>query len=445
MGLLSSSNLIGACISSIICFRYADAFGRKLEVQVAAALYITGAIVTAASPTLWGVYVGFVVYGLGIGFAMHAAPVYIAEISPAAVRGMLVSAKEAVIVLGIFAGFLAGYAFSGIEVVGWRYMVLISVAFALLMGTGIRYVPESPRFLVFYSVRNAGLVNEESLLQEARSALQFFRDAQSLEDVEEELQTMRSDIIESVGRESTKWTDAFAYPLPLLIGCGLVLLQQVTGQPSVLYYATSIFKDAGFGENAALSSTLVGLVKLLATLVTVWRVDSYGRRPLLFVGISMMAAALATIGTALLYRSCLDVDVSVQACDEARIILPQGWALATVAALMVYVSGYQVGFGPISWLIISEIFPVRVRGAALSVAAMVNFGANICVTLTFKSMQTTFTASGLFYVYLCLCLVSLMFVRSFVPETKGQTLEEIEKVMAVKQVGGASAGYGSTG
>merc|ERR1712113_66341 len=127
---------------------------------------------------------------------------------------------------------------------------------------------------------------------------------------------MRSDIVAAVGSIPARWNDAFNYPRPLLIGCGIVFLQQVTGQPSVLYFATNIFKSAGFGNGAALSSTGVGLVKLLATLVTVWRVDRYGRRLLLFVGIGMMAVALAILAIAFLYQTCSTPGISLDACAE---------------------------------------------------------------------------------------------------------------------------------
>merc|ERR1712217_861488 len=134
------------------------------------------------------------------------------------------------------------------------------------------------------------------------SALQFFRRASSPEDVDTELETLRGEIAASMGSEVVKWTDAFRYPKPLVIGCGFVFLQQVTGQPSVLYFATNIFKSAGFGSSAAISSVGVGLVKLLATLFTVWKVDQYGRRLLLFVGIGMMAVSLAVLGSAFMYQ-----------------------------------------------------------------------------------------------------------------------------------------------
>merc|ERR1719437_135542 len=175
-GFVSSLNLIGATLSSLICFRYADSIGRKAEVQIGAVLYFVGAAVAAASPVLWGIYIGLTLYGLGIGFAMHAAPVFIAEISPADVRGTLVSAKEAVVVTGIFLGFFIGFIFSGMESTGWRYMIAVSGMFALIMELGISFVPQSPRFLVLQAVRSRGLLGvDEALLKEAKESLRFFR------------------------------------------------------------------------------------------------------------------------------------------------------------------------------------------------------------------------------------------------------------------------------
>lgn len=432
-GFLSSLNLIGAVLSSLICFRFADDLGRKLEVQIGASLYIIGAVLAAASPVLWGTILGFGVYGLGIGFSMHAAPVFIAEISPANVRGTLVSAKEAVVVTGIFLGFLLGYIFSGMDQVGWRFMVISAVPFALVQGIGILFIPQSPRFLVLKAVMGQQsdrlLASNPNLMDQARTALLFFRRGTSPGEVDQELETMRQEIAASVGTDVAKWTDAFKYPMPLIIGCGLVFLQQVTGQPSVLYFATNIFKSAGFGDSAALSSVGVGLVKLLATLCTVWKVDQYGRRLLLFIGITMMALALAIIGTAFLFRECETPGVSLADCKDSEVGLPKPWAFATVGGLMFYVSGYQVGFGPIAWLMISEIFPLRVRGAALSLAAIVNFGSNILMTLTQEVLQKAVTPAGVFFGYLAMAFVSLAFVGFLVPETKGKTLEDIERML----------------
>jgi sugar porter (SP) family MFS transporter len=426
-GLFSSLNLIGATISSLVCFRFSDNLGRKLEVQLGAILYALGSIIAAASPNLIGNYVGFSIYGLGIGFAMHAAPVYIAEISPADIRGTMVSGKEAVVVLGIFLGFFFGWAFGDIETYGWRIGAFVPAVLALVMGVGISFIPQSPRFLVLRAVVNGDLLDCDSrTMQDARAALRFFRRADSLEGVSAECGLMHEEVSASVGTEVAKVTDAFKYPRPLLIGCGVVFLQQVTGQPSVLYFATNIFKSAGFGSLASIASVVVSAAKLIATLFTVWRVDQYGRRLLLFVGISMMALSLAVLGTAFNFQTCKG-GVAITDCREEDIELPQAWGVATVVALMVYVSGYQVGFGPIAWLLISEVFPLKVRGAALSVAAIVNFGSNITMTLTLPLTMKTFGSSVQFFIYLALAILSIAFVYFIVPETKGKTLEEIER------------------
>jgi len=438
IGLLSSIGLIGAMFSTLICFRYADDLGRKLEAQIGALLYIVGSFVAALSPMLWGVVLGLFVYGLGIGFAMHVAPLYIAEISPADVRGTLVSAKEAIIVFGMFLGFFSGYVFSLLSSDGWRLMILCAGFVATAMFCGVAYIPQSPRYLVLLAARRDNGASEE---EEALAALTFFRGG-AADEAKEELRGLRSDLdislrsdkeadglLQKQGAQKTGALAAFAYPRPLVVGCGIVTLQQITGQPSVLYYATNVFKSAGFGSSSSQESVLLGLVKLVATLFTVWRVDHYGRRPLLLVGISMMTAALAVVAAGFSTSYCTTPGLSTTECLTDDLEIPQVWAMVTVAGLMVYVSGYQVGFGPISWVIISEIFPLSVRGSALSVAAMANFGFNVAVTFSTVSLMELFSTTVVFSIFFVLSLVSICFVWHFVPETRGKTLEEIEAMM----------------
>lgn len=428
LGLLSAVNIIGALIASLICFRYADDMGRKMEVQVASGLYLAGITAASLSPVLWGIYAGLLMYGLGIGFAMHAAPVYIAEIAPANKRGALIAAKEACVVMGMCLGFLYGFVLVDIEATGWRWMIAGSAPFAVLMGLGMFFVPESPRFLIQRSLQGAGSFQDSQ--SDAARALQFFRQAEHVDEVAAELAALTEELSKSLNSDShAGWTEPFRYPRHLLIGCGLVFLQQVTGQPSVLYFASNVFRSAGLGAAAELSSLGVGLVKLLATLVATGCVDVYGRRLLLFVGIGMMTAALALVATAFAHRTCNVQVASLGECADADILVPTAWAWATVCGLMVYVSGYQVGFGPISWLMISEVFPMRIRGSALSVAAIVNFGSNIGMTIAQPVLLSAISPVGTFLIYMVLCLVSLGFVYQVVPETKGKTLEEIEVML----------------
>eukprot|EP00928_Gymnodinium_smaydae_P022437 TRINITY_DN18842_c1_g7_i3.p1 TRINITY_DN18842_c1_g7~~TRINITY_DN18842_c1_g7_i3.p1 ORF type:complete len:397 (-),score=91.18 TRINITY_DN18842_c1_g7_i3:152-1342(-) len=371
---------------------------------------------------------------VGIGFSMHAAPVYIAETAPAHVRGALVSGKEAIIVLGVFLGYIAGFAFSGLDVYGWRFMVLISLFLALVLEFGLNFIAESPRILLLRALRSGTRTADGEMqpaLDEARAALRFYRRAASADAVQAELSRMASELEASMADEKVTWTEAFKYPRPLLIGFGLVVLQQVTGQPSVLYNATSIFKAAGFGNSAVTASVGIGAIKLVATLFTVWRVDEYGRRLLLFIGIAMMTLAAVVLGIGFLNSSCAVPVQMGSVCPSESVILSPTLGAVMVAGLGLFVTGYQVGFGPITWLMMSEVFPLRVRNAALSLVVMTNFVFNILTTATLTVMQEALTPGGLFLAYSAMCVVSIFFVAFVVPETKGKTLEEIEQMLSV--------------
>merc|ERR1719331_2290532 len=392
--------------------------------MIGAFCYSIGGGVAAASPVLVGVMFGLCVYGVGIGLAMHAAPLYIAEISPASVRGALVAAKEGVIVLGIFLGFAVGAVFTNAEG-GWRWMILVGSVLGVLMAIGVKPLPRSPRWLAFRQCMDragAPLLDAGSLplQEEARRALRFYRGTSTPAEVDDELEQIFADAEASCGQQKARWTDSCSYPKPLGLGLMLVILQQVTGQPSVLYFANTIFQSAGFAGASALSSSGIGLVKLLATLVTVWRVDNYGRRTLLLVGIAVMLVALLLLAIGFLNRTCR-TGGPVQDCALADVALPSSWSSVVVVALMLYVSGYQIGFGPIVWLLISEIFPLRVRGPAMSVAVLMNFAANLAMTFTLESLLEVLTPPGVFFMYAGLTLFSFVFVRLACPETKGKT------------------------
>ena len=231
-----------------------------------------------------------------------------------------------------------------------------------------------------------------------------------------------------VGASTSGWHEVLRARKALLAGLGLITLQQLTGQPSVLYYQEAIFDDAGFDHFAANAAVIIGSAKLVATLVTVFYVDRFGRRPLLFAGITMMLGALAVLSTAFALGE-------PSGTDAKQITLPPGWPPVVVAALVLYVCGYQVGFGPIGWLIISEVFPLRSRSRALSLAVITNFACNLGMTFGLVPMQVAlddlvpgYGQAILFGIYGALCVFSLGFVFCCVPETKGKTLEEIEEM-----------------
>ncbi|KAL9271291.1 D-xylose-proton symporter-like 3, chloroplastic-like protein [Drosera capensis] len=410
LGLVVSGSLYGALLGSALVYPIADFLGRKRELIIASVLYVLGGLSTAYAPGLGVLLLGRVLYGLGIGVAMHGAPLYIAETCPSQIRGTLISLKELFIVLGILLGYFVGSL--EINVIGgWRYMFGFSVPAALLMGLGMYTLPPSPRWLLLRGVQGAGSLQQYK--EKAISALSRLRgrpagDRQSESQIEETLVSLKS----AYGSQESEGNFLEVFQGPSLkafvIGGGLVLFQQITGQPSVLYYAGSILQSAGFSaaSDAARVSVLIGLFKLLMTGIAVLKVDDLGRRPLLIGGVSGIALSLFLLSA---YYKVLGA-----------------FPFVAVASLLLYVGCYQISFGPISWLMVSEIFPLRTRGRGISLAVLANFGSNAIVTFAFSPLKEYLGAANLFLIFGAIALLSLLFVLLLVPETKGLTLEEIE-------------------
>ena len=321
-GIITAMSTLGALIGSIACFRLADLLGRKKSLLIASFLYLCGAAleIISGDPN-WNaasgiavLLLGRLVYGFGIGFAMNGAPAYIGEMAPSAIRGIssfflliyfnsqgtislliikqnsgiLLSLKEVFIVFGITLGYTFGYIYSS-NVGGWRYTYALSIPFAVVMFLGMHRLPYSARWLAL-----------KGRMSEAKSSLQFVNPDLS----EGEIEAIR-EVAEKAANETNKTSFADDYRrltsptiFPAMVaGVGLVFFQQVTGQPSVLYYADSLFKDVGL---SSYSSILVSLFKLVATLVAAFTVDKQGRKLLLYIGCSLMLIALLMLGSAFL-------------------------------------------------------------------------------------------------------------------------------------------------
>jgi len=323
-GFVVSGSLIGALGSSLVAVAYGDSIGRRRELLTASALFIIGGV-GMWNAWSYGVLVSSrVLYGLGIGFAMHGAPIYIGETAPTRVRGTLVSLKEAVIVSGILLGYLLGYSFSG-DVGSWRTLWGLTAPLGVVFGAGMLALPNSPRFLLYKG-------NEE----EAQRALQRLRSIDGPQ-AERELQTLKLAQEESeAGGSGSTATEGKTYQVrrllqgsnkkALTIGMSLMLFQQITGQPSVLYYATDIARQAGFSNTSAASFVSVGLgiVKLVTTLFATTSIENFGRRPLLLGGVSVLTGSLLVL--------------TVLSGER------QGTASAylSLAAILVYTGAYQV-------------------------------------------------------------------------------------------------------
>ncbi|KAG5190530.1 general substrate transporter [Tribonema minus] len=433
-GAITSGGVLGAMAGSLVCFRVERHLGRRRELLLSSLLYFTGAAVEWASGLgslsagagIGLLLTGRVVYGLGVGFAMHGAPAYIGEMSPPSIRGFLVGLKEAFIVVGILLGYIMGFAFEGTGG-GWRVIYALAMGPAILQFAGMFLMPPSARWLV--------LVGRSD---EARKSLAYVNPHVS-DAALEEIQA------------NTKLSSSFA--------------NYVTGQPSVLYYANTIFADVGLSSAA---SVLIGAFKLFATLGAVLSADKHGRKTLLRLGCWLMLAALLMLSAAFAFdyvssedcsqntdeasASCAafsdkcafipgcTCDTASAAADDCACCTGAGFDAQKgfiLAAMFLYIGGYQAGFGPITWCLISEIFPLELRGKAISVAVVANFASNLLVTFFFPLEMDLIGVSATFLIFAALDIYALYFIATRVPETKGLSLEAIEALF--QRIGGGEA------
>jgi sugar porter (SP) family MFS transporter len=388
-----SAVLLGAGVGAGLGGRLADRLGRRKVLIGVGILFILGAIWTALSPGMVWLAIGRILVGIAIGIASFTAPLYISEVSPPTARGRLVSLNQLMITIGIVVSYLADYGLSGMR--GWRWMFGLAAVPALILVIGLFFVPESPRWLL-----SGGLID---------GARKVLRRVRAGRDVEAELKEIEL----SLRQQRSSWRELFgpAVRPAMIVGIGLAVFQQFTGINTVIYYAPMIFKFAGFESNsgAILATAGVGVVNVLFTILALWLLDRVGRRPVLLWGLVGMIISLGVLGLAFL--------------------LPQsGGALAWIAviSLMVYVACFAVGLGPVFWLMIAEIYPLKVRGRAMSVAAMANWGSNLLVALTFLTLIEVAGRPQTFWIYAFIGVLGMAFTYWLVPETKGRTLEQIE-------------------
>jgi sugar porter (SP) family MFS transporter len=389
-----SAVLVGAVVGAAIGGKLADKFGRRKTIITAAIIFAAGAIGTAVAPGVITLIIGRVIVGVAIGAASFTAPMYISEVSPVRIRGELVSLNQLAVTVGIVLSYLVGYALA--KAGNWRMMMGLAAIPATALGVGMFFMPSSPRWLISHNFTN-----------KARLVLERIR---GTDNVAKEVE----DIRKSVGQQSSSWKELLTPMIrpALIVGIGLAVFQQITGINTVIYYAPTIFESAGFkSASAAILATLgVGIVNVLMTIVAMQLVDRLGRRPLLLIGVGGMVASLVFLGIAFRLK------------DASGIL---GWLSA--GSLMFYVGAFAIGMGPVFWLLIAEIYPLNVRGLAMSVATVFNWGANLIVGVTFLSLINMLGRSGTFWLFALMGLVSWFFIWFLVPETKGRSLEEIEE------------------
>ncbi|KAF9665554.1 hypothetical protein SADUNF_Sadunf16G0135100 [Salix dunnii] len=433
LGLVVSGSLYGALLGSLLVYPIADFLGRRRELITAALLYVFGGLLTSFAPGLNVLLLGRLVYGLGIGLVRFSQTT------------LLLKIYLILLFLGILVGFLVG-SIQINAVGGWRYMYGFSVPIALLMGLGMWSLPPSPRWLLLRAAQGKGSFQEYK--EKAISALSKLRgrppgDKVSEKQIEEALVSLKSAYKEDEPEGS--FLEVFQGPSlkAFVIGGGLVLFQQITGQPSVLYYAGPILQSAGFSAaaDATRVSVVIGLFKLAMTWIAVAKVDDLGRRPLLIGGVSGIALSLfllsayykflggfplVAVAALLLYVGCYQASLFSFGCGHTSLFFLSLQKKEMKKLKHSELSPNKISFGPISWLMVSEIFPLRTRGRGISLAVLTNFGSNAIVTFAFSPLKELLGAENLFLLFGAIALLSLVFVVVIVPETKGLSLEEIE-------------------
>jgi SP family galactose:H+ symporter-like MFS transporter len=398
-GIIVSFLLVGAVTGALIGGPTSDRFGRRTTVFVAAIVFAIGALAAAFAPNAAFLVFARFLLGLGVGFASLVVPLYIAEIAPPDTRGALVSLNQLMITIGILVSYLVGVAFTPIE--GWRYMFAVAVIPAVVLGVGMLFLPETPRWLYEhgYAERARGVLRRTLAGDEA----EVEREIQEIEEIRRQEEQQ-----ERVGYAELlePWIR-----LALIIGIGLAIFQQVTGINTVIYYAPTTLEAAGFSAGGAIAATAVGvgIVNVGFTILALLIIDRLGRKPLLLIGLIGMIVSLFLLGL-----------VFMLGAESAALGL-----LATIC-LGLYIASFAISLGPVFWLMISEIYPLNIRGKAMSIASLSNWGSNFLVSLTFLLLIDAFGQTGTFWLYAAVGVVAWVFVWFWVPETKGRTLEEIE-------------------
>ena len=391
---LVSVVLVGSMIGALVGGTVADRIGRRATLVWGAILFILGSILAPLSPNVAVLIVARALLGVAIGFTSVTAPVYVSELAPPQSRGMLIGLYQFALTSGIALADLVGYWLAGQQ--GWRLMFgfgLIPAVFFLFM---VLTVPESPRWLF-----------AQNRVAEAESVLKSYTDEAGakllLEDIRVSLMTKMD------RRWSTLWSPAVRGSL--FIAVGFTVLQQVTGINTIIYYGPQIFSLAGISsnKNAIFATLLVAITNVLATVIALLLVDRLGRKPLLYAGIGGMTVSLFVLSL----------------CFHNQAALGSSLGVIATACLMVYITCFAFSMGPIAWILVSEVFPLRVRGRGVAAATLGSGTSNFLVSLTFLSLIKAAGNALTFAIYGVFCILTLFFVRFVIPETKGRELESI--------------------
>ena len=392
--LVVSVVLIGAMLGAVLGGSVADKFGRRATLVSGGVLFTVGSLLAPLSPSVGWLIAARMLLGLAIGFTSVTAPVYVSELAPPRSRGMLIGLYQFALTLGIALADLVGFWLAGAH--AWRLMFGLGAIPAGLFLVLVVTVPESPRWLV-----------AQSRMQEAEEVLRTYTNEV---DTHILLDDIRSSLRVSMERRwSALWSPAVRGAL--FIAVGFTVLQQVTGINTIIYYGPQIFSLAGIASDrsAIFATFLVAVVNVLATVIALVLVDRLGRKPLLYCGVGGMTISLFVLSYSFHNQAVLGTTLGV----------------ITTVCLMIYITCFAFSMGPIGWILVAEVFPLRLRGRGVAAATLGSGTSNFLVSLTFLSLIKAAGNSLTFSIYGVFCVLTLLFVRFVIPETKGRELESI--------------------
>lgn len=394
-GFLVSSVLIGAVIGAATNGILADIFGRKKIIMATAVIFILGSILCAFAPNVYVLILSRIFVGFAVGIVNFVVPLYLSEVSPKNLRGTLVSLYQWAITAGILFSYFINAVFAQ-AVYNWRWMLFAGVVPGLVLFIGMCFMSDTPRWLV-----------SKNRDDEAKKV--FVKIEPDIEP-EKEIAEIKETLVDNRQEKAfrlKKWMI-----MPFVVGIGIMFAQICTGINTIIYYAPTIFKTAGFDSNltAIYATTGIGVVNFIMTIVAVFFTDRIGRKPLLYFGLTGVMLSLFALGTSFAFAGVLGSSLK--------------WV--AVGSLVTYIICFAMSLGPIGWILVSEVFPLRIRGIAMSVCTVSNFAFNFFVVGSFPVLLHRIGGAWTFWIFGIVSILCIIFVYFFVPETKGISLEEIE-------------------
>ncbi|GEA34136.1 MULTISPECIES: sugar porter family MFS transporter [Clostridium] len=394
-GWVVSSVLLGAILGAAIIGPMSDKYGRIKLILTSAVIFFVGALGSAFAPEIWSLIIFRIILGVAVGASSALIPTYLAELSPSEKRGTISSLFQLMVMSGILLAYITNYAFSDLYT-GWRVMLGFAAIPAAVLLIGALVLPESPRFLV-----------KDGRVDEARSILEHMNKHDKSAVNYELAQIKKQAEIKSGGVKEL--FSEFVRPA-LVIGFGLAIFQQIMGCNTVLYYAPTIFTDVGFGVQAALLAHIgIGVFNIIITAIAVAIMDKIDRKKMLIYGAIGMGVSL------------LIMSISMKFSNGSSVA-----SIICVIALTIYIAFFSATWGPVMWVMVGEVFPLNIRGLGNSFSSVINWSANMMVSLTFPALLNYFGTGSLFIGYGIICFAAIWFVQFKVFETRNRSLEDIE-------------------